>query len=435
MSNRERSLAAVLAGFLVLIGIGFVAYQFVFSPLAAKNKQIDGLNEDIRQRNLDVDEIQAAKRKFETTRQMSLGNAGVSRGPYAELLKSLLVNAGFPVTALKISLKEPDTKTAPTIQGKKTAYTKLVYDISAKGELFYFVEFLKRFYEQPLLHAVKSINILRPSDAKAQARGELDVTMTLEALVLENATEQSPPVRTPTEMAAVAAAGGLGAKGLSAKVFVGGKALPGAEVVALATPARDYQSISTKNVFFGPAPVVKEPTVRERPETPAEDDISNFITLTSVVGHPEDGKIEAVFRDKLNNHEYTVIQTASGTITVDATYDLKGRKKSIYKAGGQEIIYGSDEGQNRRVFRVRRVNPGEVLLEEIYDEKAKEKPSFTLLTAGGLWSAVSLTDKPCSAVSVGQTLEGMSQLTSREAFKAIYAKPAFSEVSAEDKGR
>ena len=434
MSNRERSLAAVLAGFLVLIGIGFVAYQFVFSPLAAKNKQIDGLNEDIRQRNLDLDEIQTAKRKFETTRQMSLGNAGVSRGPYAELLKSLLVNAGFPVTALKISLKEPDSKTAPAIQGKKTAYTRLVYDISAKGELFYFVEFLKRFYEQPLLHAVKSINILRPSDAKAQARGELDVTMTIEALVLENATEQSPPVRTPTELAAVSIAGGLGAKGLSAKVFVAGKPLPGAEVVALATPARDYQSISTKNVFFGPAPPEKTKMVVER-DVPAEDDISNFITLTSVVGHPEDGKIEAVFRDKLNNHEYTVIQTASGKITVDATYDLKGRKKAIYKAGGQEIIYGSDEGQNRRAFRVRRVNPGEVVLEEIYVEKAKEKPTFTLLTAGGLWSAVSLTDKPCSTVSVGQTLEGMSQLTSREAFKAIYAKPAFSEVSAEDKGR
>ncbi len=434
MSNRERSLAAVLAGFLVLIGIGFVAYQFVFSPLAAKNKQIDGLNEDIRQRNLDLDEIQTAKRKFETTRQMSLGNAGVSRGPYAELLKSLLVNAGFPVTALKISLKEPDSKTAPAIQGKKTAYTRLVYDISAKGELFYFVEFLKRFYEQPLLHAVKSINILRPSDAKAQARGELDVTMTIEALVLENATEQSPPVRTPTELAAVSIAGGLGAKGLSAKVFVAGKPLPGAEVVALATPARDYQSISTKNVFFGPAPPEKTKMVVER-DVPAEDDISNFITLTSVVGHPEDGKIEAVFRDKLNNHEYTVIQTASGKITVDATYDLKGRKKAIYKAGGQEIIYGSDEGQNRRAFRVRRVNPGEVVLEEIYEEKAKEKPTFTLLTAGGLWSAVSLTDKPCSTVSVGQTLEGMSQLTSREAFKAIYAKPAFSEVSAEDKGR
>ena len=43
MSNRERSLAALLAGFLVLICIGFVAYQFVLSPLAAKNKQIDGL--------------------------------------------------------------------------------------------------------------------------------------------------------------------------------------------------------------------------------------------------------------------------------------------------------------------------------------------------------------------------------------------------------
>jgi len=431
MTNRERSLAVLLAGFLALIGVGFVAYQFVISPLTAKNKQIAGLKADIDQRDTDLLKIQQAKREFESTRQMSLGNAGVSRGPYAELLKNLLVNAGFPVGALRISQAEPDSKTAPAIQGKKTAYTRLSYEVIAKGELYHAVEFLKRFYEQPLMHTVKKINLLRPSDAKAQARGELDVTMTIEALVLENATEANAPIKTPTEVAAVALAGGLGAKGLSAKAFAAGKALPGAEALALATPARDYQSITTKNIFFGPAPVAPTRVVRE---DPPEDDISNFITLTSVVGHPNEGKIEAVFRDKLNNNEYTVTQTAAGKIAVDATYDLAGKKKPMYKAGGQEIVYGSEDGQNKRVFRVRRVNPVEVILEEIYPDKVKEKPTFTLAVAGGLWSAVSLADKPCVSVTVGTTLEGGSQLTSREAFKAIYAKPP-AEVIAEDAGQ
>jgi hypothetical protein len=109
----------------------------------------------------------------------------------------------------------------------------------------------------------------------------------------------------------------------------------------------------------------------------------------------------------------------------------------MYKAGGQEIIYGSSSAQNKRIFRVRRVNAGDVILEEIFDAKTKEKekPTFPLVMAGGFWSAVNLSEKPCSLILPGQSMDALTPLTSREAFKAIYAKPRLSETDDENKGR
>ena len=432
MNNRERSLAGLLAGFLVLAGIGFVAYQFVFEPLARKNEQINTLNVEIGQKENDLMEIMAAKKKFEAMRRISLpGDAKISRGLYSRLLKSLLERAGFPAGSFKLVVAEPDAKTSPIIEGKKTAYTKLGYTVTARGEMFYFVEFLQHFYEQPLLHMVKTINMQRPSDAKSQAKGELDVVITIEAIVLDNAFDRGTLFDPMVE--ATWLAGGLGSTGMALHSFESGKGSPIPLAGMLASPKREYQSISTKNIFFGAAPPPPATTDVE-PAAPAEDDISNFITLTSIIGHPQERQIVAVFRDKLNNHEYTVTQTDYGKIAVEATFDLNGRKKPIYKAGSQDIIYGSSSAQNKRVFRVRRINAGDVILEEIFDTKTKEKekPTFPLVMAGGIWSAVSLSDKPCSMLTPGQSMDGMTPLTSREAYKAIYAKQPVIE---EDRGR
>lgn len=437
MNIRERGLSVILAGFLVLMGIGFVAYQFVLAPLNKVNRQINDVTDEIAQKETDLLAIVTAKKKFESVRQTSLpGDAKISRGLYSRMLKSLLERAGFPAGSFKLVVAEPDAKTSPIIEGKKTAYTKLSYTVTARGELFYFVEFLQHFYEQPLLHMVKSINIQRPSDAKSQAKAELDVVFTIEAIVLDNAYDRGTlfaPMPTATALA-----GSMGSVGLVLHSFESGKGSVVPVENVLAEPKRDYQSISTKNIFYGAAPPPPV-TVTEEPTAPPEDDISNFVTLTSIVGHPLDRQLVAVFRDKLNNNEYTVTQTEFGKISVEATFDLNGRKKPMYKAGGQEIIYGSNAAQNKRVFRVRRINSLDVILEEVFEQKTKEekkeKLPYPLIVAGGIWSAISLTDKPCSMITVGQSMDSVTPLTSREAFKAIYAKPPVLEVDSADKGR
>ena len=62
-------------------------------------------------------------------------------------------------TGLKITVSEPDVKSAPPLAGKKTAYTRLTWDVTAKGDEYHLVDFLHHFYAQPLLHQVKSISI------------------------------------------------------------------------------------------------------------------------------------------------------------------------------------------------------------------------------------------------------------------------------------
>lgn len=432
MSTSERTLAGLLGGLLAVVVLGFVAYRFVISPMLKRNDQIAALQSDINTKENDLFDIIAAKQKFEATRAMSLpGDVKISRGLYSRLLKSLLERAGFPAGSFKLVVAEADSKSAPVIQGKKVAYTKLNYEVTAKGEMFYFVEFLKQFYNQPLLHMVKKLNVQRPSDGKAQAKGELDFTMTVEAIVLDNATDRGVLFSPSRETIAVA--GGLGATGVQLNAFETGKGSPIPAKDVLAEPKRDYQTISAKNMFYGVLPPPVEKKERVVRDNPPEDDISVFITLTSIIGHPNEGEVIAVFRDKLNNNEYTVTRKGY-RISVEATYDLNGRRKNLYKAGGQEIIYGSEEGQNKRVFRVRSLTASEVILEEIYADKEKEKPSFPLMMAGGFWSAISVTDKVFGTISVGQNMENITPILTREAFRGIYGQP-LQLPPPEDKGR
>jgi hypothetical protein len=398
MTTRERKLAIIVGGVLGVVGLGFVAYSFVISPLLEKDRLIKTKTDEIAKLDDEVNNIRLAKKKFEGFREQSLPvDVGISRTEYGTLLEGLLRRAEFAPGSFKIMMNEPDSKSAPMIAPKKPAYTKLSYELAMKGEVYNIVDFMQFFYRQPLLHSIKKINIQRPADQRAQGRRELDVTMTVEALVLDNAFARPTVLPVIREIALMIGPMAHLAYNLQATASGQGSPLPPTGV--LAEQPREYLSIAGKNVFFGPEP--KKP---QGPDWKAADDISEFVVLTSVYGW-EDGKIEAAFRDKLNNDDFFVVQTPSGQIEVQKQFEVGGKKKR-FAAEGAILTYGTIDGGNQRSWRVRRVTRNDVILERFDEFGRAEKPKASTLTMfGGAAAAfLALPEGRIYRVTSGQSL-------------------------------
>lgn len=451
MTTRERHLVAIVGGVLGVVGLAVVSYWFVIGPLLDKDKQIKMRQNEVAQLELDIMTIQAEKRKYEALRQNSLpADTGVSRTQYTSLLEGMIRRSDFAAGTYKITVGEPDNKSAPTIAPKKPAYTKLMFDVTLKGQVYHVVDFLQMFYHQPLLHSIKSINIQRPSDQRTQQARQVDVVLKIEALVLENAPTR--PTLLPVIREIGILAGGAGATGLNMKAVADGRGAPIPPTGVLADIPREYLAIAGKDIFFGPR---KEPKTPTNPEV-AEEDHSPFVTLTSVVGH-DDGSLVAVFRDKLDNHNYTITQSPKGEIGVLGEYELRGNMRTVFGYSkeknkiGRFLFYGTDDGGNRREWRIRRVLLDSVIVEKIEkpDEDSKPKPHPLAAIGGGPGAFVAVPEGKIYKVGVGQDLDvdpkdpksdkrsgppPSKYLLTREAWRDIYA-PLILPTSAGEESR
>jgi hypothetical protein len=219
--------------------------------------------------------------------------------------------------------------------------------------------------------------------------------------VLDNAPARPTLLPVIREFALVSGAAAY--TGVNMKAVAEGRGSPVAPAGVLAESIREYLAIAGRNIFFGPS---REP---EGPQS--DDDHSRFVTLTSVTAY-EDGKLIAVFRDKLDNSNYTVTQSPQGVIEVKGEYELNGKWKTvpayIGKSKGRDLFYGSEEGQNLRNWRVWRVTADHaVIIEKVdADEWApKPKPSTMALFGGGAGAVLAVPDGKMYKVSVFQSLD------------------------------
>src|SRR5437773_6811071 len=164
MTVRERFLAVVVLGLIVLAGAGLMISQFVLSPIRNRNHRIAELKSDVEERRDKIAQIQALKPKFESWRRISLpADPGFAKLEYEKRLRELLLQSGFEGNSTTVIPSRGDNKTTPTLPGKKEPiYTRLNYTVSADGELAELVDFLERFYRTPLLHEIKKLDIRRP---------------------------------------------------------------------------------------------------------------------------------------------------------------------------------------------------------------------------------------------------------------------------------
>lgn len=329
MNSRENRMAIFLAGFILVAVIGFFGYQFYLSPMRQRETQIANLQHDIEEREARVAAIQAQRPKLEKLRKISLpANIDHARREYGEEIEKMLRASGFEAGSFSVLPKQPETRTSPAFANKKPIYTKLPFTVTAKGDLASIVDWMDRFYKMRLLHQIRNLTITVPVGSDSNARrgqNDLDITMTLEALILDNAEQRKTLMpEKPVDLPPV-----------------------------LARPERQYASIAGKNIFYGSQ---QREATAQRPAV----DVSPYVKFDGV-SH-EAGEATATLFDQYHNHDYQIRPTSSGGFNVEVSYYINGRKRQLRK--GPTLQLQDSTGEVKWIGEIVRIGDRELILRD-----------------------------------------------------------------------
>jgi hypothetical protein len=307
MNPRERLLALGVLSVVVLAGTAFLFHRLFWIPLESKTAQMQALQQDVDKKRERIRQVMADKRRLDRWQQLSLPpDVNLSLREYERYLSELVRQSGIPAGGLTITPRPPDTKSSPAV-GKVPVYTKLDFSVTGRTSLPHLVALLERFYRAPLLQQIKNLTIHRPlTRGPQQEQGDLDVTMTVEALILNGTDNRShllPNVNQRLLAVDVLVlnaqrSGAVGLAGIAWAVGPAGPLSPG----SLAQPPRQYAAMADKNIFFGNQ---KAPVVKQRDSL----DPTRFVHLVSITHNHE--YTEASFYDQYNNR-YINLRTDSG---------------------------------------------------------------------------------------------------------------------------
>jgi hypothetical protein len=329
MNSRERILAIILVGVIVLGGGGLFGYRFLYVPWSEKTRTLAELKKKAEEKEARVGEIRREQAKLNRWRAMSLpGDPDVSRREYEKYLNELMSRNGFGPGKYSVTPRPVDAKSSPTIGAKKEPiYTKLVYNVQAYATLANLVKMMEGFYHTPLLHQIKNFSAQRQLTTSNQTRtDELDVRMTVEAIIVTGADSRSwllPNVDRRLLLADLAAGLRRGPTGLGLALWAVGPTGPtGPEM--LAEPPRYYDAIASKNVFHGRTPVAppKPDTPRET-GNPPELLPTRFTYLTDITTNDR-GRTESFLFDRSSNKRFR-LRSAVGFNTFPFIKDPEGR--------------------------------------------------------------------------------------------------------------
>ena len=395
MKSSEKILAIVLI--LVMAGaaggVGF--WQLIYNPYRKHQSDIANLRKEIDALETEKQEVELAAFVYETkTKKKSLpSDITFSRKEYSRLLSNMLRKAEFDSTDIKITAKDPNTTQVPTLAPKKPAYTKLEFDVTVKGDLTSVVDFLYHFYRQPLLHQITKITLVKPSGGRGRG-GDLDMTLLVQAIVLDRAEDRSVLLATVPSITLMG--GGATSSAYSKhSVDIGlGNPFVSMDVLARAgnaaayqnsTPLQEYRRIAGKNIFYGPAPSITPKKKEEREEQPEEKrvkeiDLSPFVALIQV-SHGNDGSATAVVYDRYNKHYYEIEQEPKGGVRIlkfwYATKEENGQVYEVKKKFSDDdydyrfLTFGREETGNERAFRVKRILESDIVIEPYSAERGK----------------------------------------------------------------
>jgi hypothetical protein len=325
VTKREKTLAFLLLPPMVLVGVGVMAHQLWWDPLRAKEQRILTMRTEIEDKKLALAKAMDRKKDLDTYRVISLPrDVDLARLKYEEQLSTMIRAAGFDPASITIQPKPPDSKSGPVVtKGQPPVYTRLEYIVDLKGDLLSLVDFMEKFYKIRLLHKIRNLKMSRPSNAATTRTTDLDIKMTVEALVLEKAEARKILMpEKPPELASL-----------------------------LATPERKYPSIAGRNLFFGPPDAAVEAQRKPSPQ------FAEFIKFNGYT----DGV--ATLYDEYNNQEYSIRPRADGSgYRVEVTYLVNGRKRSLRTGKTFDVM--DEYGELQRRWLVLRAAQREIFLQD-----------------------------------------------------------------------
>jgi outer membrane murein-binding lipoprotein Lpp len=268
MTQRERVLASSLLGVLILGG-GAVLFQMAFlGPLQQLNAEIASLDDDIRKKDDEIKADQAVVDKalklsprLANWKQLSLPSPKTQRpedivaqlkskqADYEPYLYDLLRRNGFTPGSIVVSGRSLEQAKSGQAASKGPAQLThaLPFSVQGQAQLDGIVKMLEEFHRANLLQQIRTITLQKPVDRSAP-RGALDLQMTVEALLVNDAEKRDELMRSSSERLHV-----------------------------LADSQRSYSEMAGHNIFTGTLPAPKAATQSEDAR-----DILGYIKLTDV---------------------------------------------------------------------------------------------------------------------------------------------------------
>jgi hypothetical protein len=374
MTTRERFLATGVLSLILLAGGGFLFNLFFLEPLAARRRASDAMRAEIVRKEERIQQVRAEKPKLDRWRMQSLpGDTDTeqyssTRRLYNSYLRELLTENELAATTMKIQAQKPDSRSSPLLPGKKPMYTKLPFTVeTARGNLGNLVNLLDDFYHAGMLHQVKKLSVSRPRTQTGQQADDLDINMTVEALVLNGTEPRSNLTYVDRRLVALDTAANLrgGPFGLGLSLMTAG---PAGRLgpAPLAVPARHYADISLKNVFF-PA---------EQDQRENEIDLTRFVFLTDITQN--DRRAEAWLYDRSSNKS-TRLRSSAGFNSFRVTDDKDETlvRGTVVRLTDREVYFKSDDSKYYAIHVGQSLE--EALRTPLPESKVKE---VTTTTAG-----------------------------------------------------
>lgn len=390
MTSREKKLAAVL-GVLMIGGVGGIGGYFgIVAPLQARNRAAAEAENEAADKENQLAKLRKDLIRLADAKKRSLpSDLDLARQEYETALGRLLIDAKIP-KGYTLRSKSVENRAVPELAPKKPAYQRIGAEITMKKvDLAGVSDFLRRFYDLNLLHQVTKLQIKRTEEAgtststssrsRVADKPDLDVTIAVEAIVLEGAESRRSLLPVPFAFGAMLGSGGYHALANNPTVARG--LTPHEFSPVLAVPDREYAAILAKDVFHGPPPppppvrVEKKREPEPEPEPPPviKEDIAEFIKLTGITQR-SDGTATVDIRDAANKLDYEVeLKYVEGksTAKVRKFYYIKDRRKIM--DSGDVLEISDDTSSTSRKFRVLGLD-GAALILASRDGAAKETP-------------------------------------------------------------
>ncbi|MFL5343109.1 MAG: hypothetical protein ACJ8F7_23505 [Gemmataceae bacterium] len=334
MTARERVMALAAISLIFVFGGAVLGWQFVLRPIQQKDKLKLSLTNDIDNDQFALQEFEKNKAGLKLMKKMSLpANVDDARSKYSEELQKMLRNAKFAADQYSVNPKQLE-RLAGGPAAKKPPFTRLQFDVTAHGTEENLVDFLSHFYSTPLLHRIRTLNIQRSLTATttiqpgmrggAEQRNILDVTLLIEALIVDGAEDRKtllPEGITPPKH--------------------------------LARGDDKYATIAHRDIFFGPARVTTTKEV-----DPEKVDAMEWISFDGVF-HTPSGSTATLY-EALHNYWFEIYCGTDGKATVRTYWYRKDKKE--YGPAAQELIIKGDQGEELDRYKIERIDGSDLLM-------------------------------------------------------------------------